>query len=196
MHEETPSPSMIWQTCLEHLQSQEKSPLTLKRAEEQVEEALRRHNKFMREQSFIFDADKIIKAWHLAVANADFMEAQANVRMMRARQHPNISSDDSARFNEVADWAQAGLDRLSARYANRARIDIQSRLGALFPRINALQQRLPDNWFRRRIMNRIRLALQETELEGWSHLAFLIEEVGWIEQSVGVEERLSLPKGE
>lgn len=92
--------------CVEQLTSQASTDVKIKEAIEQVEEAIRRRNKFVHHHFSIRNSKRLVEAWQRAVASHDDMGAQANVRMMRQPQ--NMPSELSEQFNAAADWAQQG----------------------------------------------------------------------------------------
>lgn len=106
------------------------------------------------------------------------------------------SADISPSISRTADIAQSEIDALASRYKKCVQKVIGDRMIVLLPRVQAISPHGTDAWLHRQLMNGVIRVLGQMHGEGWMHLALLMDETRWLEQSCGTARRRAGGEGE
>jgi len=112
---------------------------------ERVASALRRHMNFVRDQNAVTGANNIVTAWRAAEDSGMIERVRDDILTMRYRHSGgnSLSQDIRRHYELVSDYAEADFDRLCARYLSASKEHIRTRLEALYPLLDELEQRFP-----------------------------------------------------
>jgi len=151
---------------------------------ERVTNALRRHMNFVRDQNAVTGASNIVTAWRAVEEGDMFRQVRADIHTMRYAIGISLSQDIRRHYELVSDYAEADFDRLRARYLSAAKEHIRTRMEALYPLFDEMEQNGDWRWASTNLKEDVQFMVQRAESASWYTIYMWLDETSNMEEWV------------